>query len=110
LQPGDLAIVDRGFRDSRKTLRAVGIQTAMPTLAKPGQLKLSTKEYIDSRIVTMTKFVIECVNGTAKNKSKFFRHVIFMSYAPKIERFFKIAVALNNRLSPPLFEENSLHL
>jgi len=92
------------------TLRDLGIQTAMQTLAKPGQLKLSTKESNDSRIFTMTRFIIECVNVRAKKENKFFRDVIFISYAPKIERFFKIAVALMNRFSPPLFEDNSLHL
>jgi len=33
-----------------------------------------------------------------------------MSYAPKIERFFNIAVAMMNCFPPPLFQENSLHL
>jgi len=33
-----------------------------------------------------------------------------MSYAPKIERFFNIAVALMNCFSPPLFQENTPHL
>jgi len=68
LRPGDLAIVDRGFRDSRKVLHDLRLQTAMPTLAKPGQTKLSTKESNDSLIVTMTRFVIECVNGRLKKK------------------------------------------
>jgi len=46
LLPCDLAIVHHTFMDSRKVLHDLGVEN-MPTLTKPGQAKLSTKQSND---------------------------------------------------------------
>jgi hypothetical protein len=109
VQEGDCFILDRGFRDSKKVVEDLGIIFQMPQLLKEGKKSFSTKEANDSRIVTMTRWIIEVVNGRLKLKFKFFRNVIAGSYAQKIPRFFRVAMAIINRFCPPIFTESEFH-
>jgi hypothetical protein len=109
VKPGDCFILDRGFRDSKKVIEDLGIIFQMPKLLKDGKKSFSTNEANDSRIVTMTRWIIEVVNGRLKLKFKFFRNVIPGSYAQKIPKFFRIAMAIINRFCPPIFTESPFH-
>jgi hypothetical protein len=109
VQEEDCFILDRGFRDSKKVVQDLGIIFQMPQLLKEGNKSFSTKEANDSRIVTMTRWIIEVMNGRHKLKFKFFRNVIAGSYAQKILKFFRVAIAIINRFCPPSFTESNFH-
>lgn len=59
--------------------------------------------------VTMLRFVVEMANGRLKGTWKFFDHLIPASYFPVLNDFLKIAVAITNAFSPPLFNETEWH-
>jgi len=69
-QQGDCFILDRGFRDVLDCIENEGIQTKMPPFLHGNQKQFSTAEANRSRQVTMTRWVVEAVNGRIKNKFK----------------------------------------
>jgi DDE superfamily endonuclease len=78
----------------------------MPRLLKKGQKQFETVEANESRRVTMTRWVIESVNGRFKNKFRFFDSVIPNSYIPKLRTLLRIAIAIINKFSQPLFVDS----
>ncbi|XP_021943615.1 uncharacterized protein LOC110842214 [Folsomia candida] len=93
LQPGDVFILDRGFRDFVEKLRALGFKVYMPELLK-GKTQFSADEANQSRKVTMLRLIVEVVNGQIKLRFRFFDSIIQATYLPKIAMFFRIACAI----------------
>lgn len=52
---------------------------------------------------------MESVNGRLKNMFKFFDDTIPASYFPKLPKLLKVATAIINAFSPPLFVESDWH-
>ena len=68
IHPGDLLILDRGFRDIVKQLeKKYKIITKMPACSKE---KLTTLEANHTRLVTKCRWVIEAINGIFKKSFK----------------------------------------
>lgn len=62
LKPGDIFILDRGFRDVVDILKAKGYQVLMPAL-KGKRNQLTTTESNESRFVTKLRWVVEAVQS-----------------------------------------------
>lgn len=97
LQEGGIFVVDRGYRDAAAVLETMGIIVKMPSLLEPGQRQFTTEQANASRLVTITRWVIEAINGHLKNNFKFFAHRISTSHVSNISDFLKIAGAIINR-------------
>ncbi|CAH2100483.1 unnamed protein product [Euphydryas editha] len=67
LEPGDVFVVDRGFRDVQAHLEDKGYQVLMPAL-KGKRNQLMTTESNASRYVTKIRWVVEAVHGMLKQK------------------------------------------
>lgn len=59
--------------------------------------------------MTLSRWVIEAVNGRLKNVFPFFKHMIEGTYTPKVMRFVKIACAILNKFFPPISHETDFH-
>jgi len=113
LQPQDALLLDRGFRDIQKELEDKELQIYMPACIqkrKKGEdsnskTQFSTSEANKSRQVTLLRRIVEQANGRVKNKFPFFEEVIRASYFKKLSKIFRVAVAMINAFSPPLFTE-----
>ena len=71
VRPGDLFILDRGFRDSATPLADLDRNYKMPCFLKKKQKQFTTAEGNMSRLVTFLRWVVEVVNGRVKNLSVF---------------------------------------
>lgn len=94
--PGDIFILDRGFRDAIDDLQAFGYEAHMPASVSVGQTQLSTAEANASRILTMVRWVVEVVNGRIKRDFKLFQAM------PHMFADFRIAAALTNAFHVPI--------
>lgn len=72
LQPSDILIVDRGFRDSTRTLESLGLNVKMPSSANKIGGQLTNEQANDSRLVTKLRWVVEARNGHLKTIWPFF--------------------------------------
>jgi hypothetical protein len=99
---GDYFFVDKGFRDSVAPLEDRNVNVMIPQHLDKGQQQYSAAEANRMRLVTMSRFVIEVVNGRIKNKFKFFADKIPATYIPKINKLFRIACALLNAFGTPI--------
>lgn len=68
LRPGDVVVVDRGFRDVNATLRNCGFVVKTPKGTKNNAL--SRADANESRLATKTRYVVEVRNTHIKNKWK----------------------------------------
>lgn len=96
-QPGDIFIVDRGYRDAIPFFEGKDFTYKMPALLSSGKKQLTTEEANNSRLVTKTRFVVEARNGHIKSKFKFLRDTVPITHAPNIGDFYRIADAIINR-------------
>lgn len=101
LHPGDVIVLDRGFRDCINVLRRRGFTVKVPTLltinTTTGQL--TRQEANISRETTKTRFVIEVRNGHIKNIWKYLKEVKLYQSLPFLQKDFEIAAALVNAFS-----------
>lgn len=101
-QDGDIAIVDRGYRDSLQYLQDLGIRHRMPPFLLPNQRQLTTEDANEARLITKTRWIVEARNGHIKSKFKFFRNQIPMQHVPNVGHFFRICCAIINAYSPTI--------
>ncbi|WAR02815.1 hypothetical protein MAR_009373 [Mya arenaria] len=57
VHPGDIFVVDRGFRDSLQLLEDLGIQSKMPSFLPKGETQFQTEVANTSRFVTKVPFI-----------------------------------------------------
>ena len=105
LEPNDMMLLDRGFRDSISRLDAVGIKYAMPEFMDKTEKQLSCEKANRSRIVTMGRFVVETANGRLKN-FRFLDSVIPTTYLPSLKIHTENCAAIINAFYPPLVSED----
>lgn len=77
LLPGDIMLLDRGFRDVVRKLESKNLVVKMPSLIQNSERKkqLSTKDANRSRLVTALRFVVETRNGHIKQIWKQFNNI-----------------------------------
>lgn len=105
-QEGDAFVLDRGFRDALPLLNACGYKTHFPASLQRGETQLSTLAANKSRSVTISRWVVEAVNGRFKRDFKLFRQEYFNLASKHVMIDFKIAAALINRFHPPITNRN----
>lgn len=76
-RPGDVFILDRGFRDCIDDMTDKGFLVHMPQTIATGEWQLSTLQANISRCVTMNRWVVETVNGRFSRDFKIFREDYF---------------------------------
>ncbi|CAF3140890.1 unnamed protein product [Rotaria sp. Silwood2] len=89
LQPNDVLIVDRGFRDCLPLLNSLGYETYMPAFLKKTEKQLTTTEANQTRFVTKIRWVVESANGRIKTW-RFFDRVMPNSMLPIAGDLFSI--------------------
>lgn len=97
LNPEDILIVDRGFRDCETMLVNLGYVVKKPACNARG--RLTTEEANETRMVTRVRYNVERINGVMKLVWKLFLNTIDVNYIPKIMDDFLIGAALINRKS-----------
>ena len=101
LKPNDIFIVDRGFRDAVTFLEERGLKVHMPAFLPKGQKQHTVEEANLSRLVTKVRWVVESVNGRAK-QWKMLDKVVPNILVPNIGDFVRIVCALINKFRPPI--------
>lgn len=105
-QPGDVFIVDRGFRDAIRALEALGFRAFMPKTKNRNERQLSTQDANDSRKVTICRWVVEAINGHIKTQFRQLRNQYSNVAAAKMKEEFKIACALLNAFGERFSDHN----
>lgn len=100
LEPGDVFLLDRGFRDVAKHLTDKGYDIKMPEFIekkKLGQNQLTTAQANSSRIVTACRFAVETRNGHMKQIWQIFNRTLITYDLPNAMTDFRIGASLINK-------------
>lgn len=106
-RPGDIFILDRGFRDSVGLLQEYGYEVHMPENKPRRQLQYTTEQANKSRLVTICRWVVEVVNGRFKRDFRLLRNVYSNRALFSMIEYFKIAAALLNDFH--VLVDNNVH-
>lgn len=109
LNPGDVFVLDRGFRDVQNYLETKGYVVLMPAL-KGNRKQLSTKECNESRFVTKLRWIVEWVHGVIKQKNRLLDHTFDNKMLHAIGTLYKIAAFLLNQFGKPVTVNSELSL
>lgn len=93
---GDILIVDRGFRDATENLRSHGYVVHMPETRHANQTQLTTQQANKSRLITITRWVVEVINGRFKRDFRLLRNIYINLSLEYMIEYFRIAAALLN--------------
>lgn len=104
IRPGDIFVLDRGFRDVVDFLQSHGYRVMMPAL-KRNRKQLTTAEANDSRYVTKIRWVVEAVHGALKQKYKQLDETFDNKMLDKIQSLYRIAAYFFNRFGKPLISD-----
>ncbi|CAH2088785.1 unnamed protein product [Euphydryas editha] len=104
MKPGDIFILDRGFRDVKGYLESKQFTVLMPAL-KGKRKQLTTQESNDSRFVTKLRWVVESVHGMIKQKNALLDNDFDNKMIPKIGPYYRIAAFLHNQFSKRLISD-----
>ncbi|KAJ8686865.1 hypothetical protein QAD02_022659 [Eretmocerus hayati] len=105
LRKGDILIVDRGFRDVKELLEALGYRVFMPAL-KGKRKQLTVEESNWSRLVTILRWVVEAVHGIIGQKCKLLHHQFDNKLLPKAHALCQIASFLQNHFGKRIYSDN----
>lgn len=108
-RPGDVLILDRGFRDAFPDVEACGYDMHMPLSVARGHTQLSTIDANKSRMVTICRWVVEVVNGRFKRDFKLFRQDYFNKALLHMQDDFRIAAAIINAFHDPITNCSNAH-
>ncbi|CAF1360407.1 unnamed protein product [Didymodactylos carnosus] len=106
MQPGDVVVVDRGFRDCLIDLQKFGYETKMPLFMEKDQTQYTTDEANKTRLTSKVRWVIESTNGRVK-QWRFFSNVVPNTITEKIGDCFEIVCALINCYRPVFVKDTS---
>ena len=95
MQPEDVAVIDRGFRDCLADLQKFGYETKMPSFLQKDQAQYTTFEVNKTRLITKVRWVIESANRRVK-QWRFFSNIVPNTVIEKIGSYFEIVCALIN--------------
>lgn len=99
LLPGDVVVVDRGFRDCIRSLKRRELIVKIPAFIGRNKSQFTTKQANTTRNATKTRFVVEVRNGHVKRRWKQLGLVQMHQSIPHLRQDFQIAVALLNAFS-----------
>ncbi|KAI5644433.1 hypothetical protein NE865_03540 [Phthorimaea operculella] len=99
---GDIFILDRGFRDALPDLESFGYLAYMPETKDRHADQLTTEQANRTRLVTISRWVVEVVNGRFKRDFKLFRQDYFNRALSHMFKDFQIAAALLNAFHVPI--------
>lgn len=102
--PGDVFVLDRGFRDAMEDFRIFGYKAVMPETKARNEDQLSTEQANRTRLVTLCRWVVEVVNGRFKRDFKLFRQPFFNLALRHMFEDFRIAAALINAFHRPIVD------
>lgn len=102
LEPNDVFILDRGFRDSLGDIEAFGYEYHVPPTKDRAESQLTTEQANESRMVTICRWVVEVVNGRFKRDFKLLRQKYFNKALRHMFNDFKIAAAILNHFHEPI--------
>lgn len=107
LQPNDVFVLDRGFRDVQETLAEAGYKVLMPSL-KGKKPQLSTEESNYSRFVTKIRWPVEAVHGVVGQKYRLIHNTLKNRLLPNAATYCKVACWLNNTFGKRLSSDEQL--
>lgn len=93
-EPGDIFLIDRGFRDSIDFLQNRGYVCKMPPFLKNGQKHFNTTEANEARLITKSRCIVESRNGHFQTIFHFFRHVVPFAHILNLQDYYLIAGAI----------------
>lgn len=96
LKPGDIFLVDRGFRDSLKSIEEKGFVAKIPCFSDIPFSLLTMEQANASRMVTNSRYIVEYVNGRIKNFFQLFNSTVRNTILLTIFDDFRIACAIYN--------------
>ena len=96
LRPGDIVVIDCGFRDSLPLLDSLGYKTYMPKFLNKKQTQFTASEANETGVTTKVRWIVESINGRAK-QWKIFDKIIHNTLIPLIGDYFSIVCAIINR-------------
>lgn len=107
LKPGDIFVLDRGFRDVKSWLEEQGYVVLMPAL-KGKRKQLTTQESNASRFVTKVRWVVEAVHGMIGQRFKLLHHQLHNQLLPKTAVLCHIVCYLCNQYQQRLTSDVGL--
>lgn len=107
-KPGDVFVVDRGFRDIVKELEDQGFRVVIPEFLAPNQKQFSTQQVNRNRMCTKVRWVIEARNRTFK-RYKLLGQVLDKNLIPSLSAILQITCTLINMFEPRLFSDGDDH-
>lgn len=112
LQPGDVLLLDRGFRDCRNYFEAKGIIVKMPAFLDRSKKnnQLSTMEANRTRFVTAVRFIVEVRNGHMKTIWKIFNMDWNPLWLPHLMTDFRICAAILNYYHPAINSNRGIEI
>lgn len=103
LRPGDVVLVDRGFRNCMKTFQRMKLDAKIPGFIQKGTKgQLTTKQCNDSRLITKMRFAIETANGRMKMKWHLFNKMVPSILSIHLMSDYKIGCAILNSFGKPI--------
>lgn len=103
LHPGDVILLDRGFRDCLQFLRNKNFDARIPAFIEKGNNgQLTSIQDNQSRLITKLRFVIEVANGRMKEKWHLFGKIIPSILTKHLMSDYKIGAALLNLFAKPI--------
>lgn len=105
LKPGDVFILDRGFRDVVSDLGEKGYSVLMPSL-KGKKNQLTTEESNSSRFVTILRWVIEAIHGIIGQKYRLLHHQYRNNLLKDAGTYTRVAYFLVNKFCKRLNVSN----
>lgn len=107
IQPGDIFLVDRGYRDAVPFLNQRQVHCKMPMSLGNGQAQLTTEEANENRLITKSRWVVESRNGHLRSKFKFFDKTIEKAHISDLNKYLLVAGAIINRFHPLIRMEDA---
>lgn len=106
-RPGDVMVLDRGFRDVVHELRNRNYNVKIPESIGTSRQQLTREQANVSREATKTRFVIEVRNGHIKNIWKYFKQTKIYQAIPYLRKDFEVVVALINTFSSNILSDKN---
>ncbi|XP_045510487.1 uncharacterized protein LOC123705641 [Colias croceus] len=106
-QQNDVILVDRGFRDSLASIEEWGYEVHIPPTKDRNETQLTTDQANKSRTITISRWVVEAMNGKIKQCFRLLRQTYINRALPHMFVDFKIGASLLNAFRP-VFENHRL--
>ncbi|XP_026464766.1 uncharacterized protein LOC113367370 [Ctenocephalides felis] len=107
LQPDDILLVDRGFRDALTDIKSAGYVPLMPC-CRGRRKQLTTEEANESRRITKLRWVIEAVHGNIAQRYRLLHNTLNNKLLPKVRTLCKIVGFLHNKYGKRLSSDGDL--